>query len=32
MLPGNERLGSPTGGGNFYVFKDATDEEKARLP
>jgi sn-glycerol 3-phosphate transport system substrate-binding protein len=28
MLPGNERLGSPTGGGNFYLFKDSTDEEK----
>jgi len=29
MLPANERLGSPTGGGNFYLFKDSTDEEKA---
>ena len=28
MLPGKERLGSPTGGGNFYVFKDATEEER----
>ncbi|MBB3993110.1 sn-glycerol 3-phosphate transport system substrate-binding protein [Sulfitobacter undariae] len=28
MLPANKRLGSPTGGGNFYVFKNATDEEK----
>ncbi|NHQ73697.1 ABC transporter substrate-binding protein [Roseovarius gahaiensis] len=28
MLPGQERLGSPTGGGNFYLFKDSTDEEK----
>lgn len=28
MLPGKERLGSPTGGGNFYIFKDATDAEK----
>lgn len=28
MLPGNVRLGSPTGGGNFYIFKDTTDEEK----
>ena len=28
MLPTNERLGSPTGGGNFYLFKDATDAEK----
>ncbi|WP_407333943.1 ABC transporter substrate-binding protein [Enterovibrio sp. 27052020O] len=29
MLPGNVRLGSPTGGGNFYIFKDTSDEEKA---
>jgi len=29
MLPGNVRLGSPTGGGNFYLFKDTTAEEKA---
>lgn len=29
MLPGNKRLGSPTGGGNFYLFKDSSDEEKA---
>lgn len=28
-LPGNVRLGSPTGGGNFYLFKDTTDVEKA---
>ena len=28
-LPANKRLGSPTGGGNFYLFKDTTDEEKA---
>jgi len=28
MLPAKERLGSPTGGGNFYLFKDSTDEEK----
>ncbi len=28
-LPGNERLGSPTGGGNFYLFQDTTDEERA---
>ncbi|RBI70312.1 ABC transporter substrate-binding protein [Roseovarius sp. TE539] len=28
MLPGQERLGSPTGGGNFYLFKDSTEEEK----
>ena len=29
MLPANERLGSPTGGGNFYLFKDTTAEEQA---
>jgi sn-glycerol 3-phosphate transport system substrate-binding protein len=28
MLPGNARLGSPTGGGNFYIFKDASEEER----
>ncbi len=28
MLPGNVRLGSPTGGGNFYLFKDSTPEEQ----
>lgn len=28
MLPGNKRLGSPTGGGNFYVFKESSDAEK----
>jgi sn-glycerol 3-phosphate transport system substrate-binding protein len=27
-LPGNARLGSPTGGGNFYVFEDTTEEER----
>ena len=27
-LPGNKELGSPTGGGNFYIFKDSSDEEK----
>ncbi len=27
-LPGNKELGSPTGGGNFYIFKKSTDEEK----
>ncbi|WP_421858520.1 ABC transporter substrate-binding protein [Oricola sp.] len=27
-LPGKVRLGSPTGGGNFYIFKDSTEEEK----
>ena len=29
MLPANVRLGSPTGGGNFYVFKDTSAEERA---
>ncbi|AXT25263.1 MULTISPECIES: ABC transporter substrate-binding protein [Ruegeria] len=28
-LPANVRLGSPTGGGNFYVFKETSDEERA---
>lgn len=28
-LPANVRKGSPTGGGNFYVFKDTSDEERA---
>ncbi|MCG6903763.1 MAG: ABC transporter substrate-binding protein [Rhodobacter sp.] len=28
-LPANVRKGSPTGGGNFYLFKDTTEEEKA---
>jgi len=28
-LPANVRKGSPTGGGNFYVFKDTSAEEKA---
>ncbi len=29
MLPANKQAGSPTGGGNFYLFKGATDAEKA---
>ena len=29
MLPEKKRRGSPTGGGNFYVFKNTTDAEKA---
>lgn len=29
MLPENKRRGSPTGGGNFYIFKKATAEEQA---
>ena len=28
MLPANKRRGAPTGGGNFYIFEDATDEQK----
>src|SRR5690606_354624 len=28
MLPGNKEPGSPTGGGNFYLFADTTDEER----
>jgi len=29
MLPANKRRGSPTGGGNFVVFKKTTPEERA---
>lgn len=29
MLPAQKEPGSPTGGGNFYLFKDASDEERA---
>ena len=28
MLPANKRRGTPTGGGNFYIFKNSTAEEK----
>ncbi|MDN3521624.1 ABC transporter substrate-binding protein [Halomonas ramblicola] len=28
MLPMNTQRGSPTGGGNFYLFKDASEEER----
>lgn len=28
MLPAKERRGAPTGGGNFYLFKESTDEQK----
>ena len=28
MLPANKRRGAPTGGGNFYIFADSTDEQK----
>ena len=29
MLPANKRRGSPTGGGNFYMFKGATPAQQA---
>src|SRR3954463_12415173 len=29
MLPAHKRRGSPTGGGNFYVFKKTTPEQRA---
>jgi len=28
MLPANKRRGTPTGGGNFYIFKQTTPEEQ----
>ena len=28
MLPADKRLGSPTGGGNFYLFKSATRSQR----
>ncbi|MBI2768404.1 MAG: ABC transporter substrate-binding protein [Burkholderiales bacterium] len=28
MVPGNKRKGSPTGGGNFYIFKKATPAQQ----
>lgn len=28
MLPASKRRGSPTGGGNFYIFKDASPEAR----
>ncbi|MDP2698676.1 ABC transporter substrate-binding protein [Thalassospira sp.] len=28
MLPAGKQPGSPTGGGNFYLFKDATEEQQ----
>lgn len=28
MLPANERRGSPTGGGNFFIFKDVPEVEQ----
>src|SRR3546814_8797857 len=29
MLPAGKRRGSPTGGGNFYVFKSGSAEQQA---
>lgn len=29
MLPAGTELGSPTGGGNFYIFEKASEEERA---
>ena len=29
LLPGNKRRGAPTGGGNFFIFEESTDEQKA---
>jgi len=29
MLPAKKRLGSPTGGGNFYIFKQTKPDERA---
>jgi sn-glycerol 3-phosphate transport system substrate-binding protein len=28
MLPANKKRGTPTGGGNFYIFKQTTPEER----
>ena len=28
MLPASKQRGSPTGGGNFYIFKKTTPEER----
>lgn len=29
MLPANKRRGTPTGGGNFYIFKQTSPEERS---
>ena len=29
MLPANKRRGTPTGGGNFYIFKKTTPQERS---
>ncbi len=31
MLPAHKRRGSPTGGGNFYIFKKTSAEERAAV-
>jgi len=31
MLPAHKRRGSPTGGGNFYIFKHTSPEERAAV-
>jgi len=31
MLPGNKRRGTPTGGGNFYIFEKTSPEERAAV-
>lgn len=28
LLPGNKRRGAPTGGGNFFIFREADDDQK----
>ncbi|WP_078551433.1 ABC transporter substrate-binding protein [Bacillus alkalicellulosilyticus] len=28
FMPGNKQYGSPTGGGNFYIFKDVPEEKQ----
>lgn len=28
LLPAKERFGAPTGGGNFYIFRESSDEQK----
>ncbi|MBX2867580.1 MAG: ABC transporter substrate-binding protein [Acidiferrobacterales bacterium] len=28
LLPANKRRGAPTGGGNFFIFREASDEQK----
>lgn len=28
LLPANKRYGAPTGGGNFFIFRESSDEQK----